>query len=169
MNLRFYIRYKEQDKYKRGVVFISEIVPKPAIVFIANTLYKEQYKFMQMKHKVQKDANNIEVEYKWKYKNKWNHLSVKADNTPAEMQVGSEAEFIAEHYWGYSKLNDTQTNEYPVQHPRWNMFPVTGYSIDCDFKLLYGNDFDFLKHTKPASIFIYEGSEVSIGTKNIIR
>lgn len=40
VNLRFYVRYKEQGQWKRGVVFISEIVPKPAISWVANVLYK---------------------------------------------------------------------------------------------------------------------------------
>ena len=40
VNLRFYVRYKEDGRWKRGVVFIREIVPKPAISFVANRLYK---------------------------------------------------------------------------------------------------------------------------------
>src|SRR5450432_2780732 len=31
VNLRFYVRYRDQGKWKRGVVFINEIVPKPAL------------------------------------------------------------------------------------------------------------------------------------------
>src|SRR5882672_2820420 len=39
VNLRFYVRYKDNGQWKRGVVFIKEIVPKSAIAIIANTLY----------------------------------------------------------------------------------------------------------------------------------
>src|ERR1700761_9171017 len=34
VNLRFYVRYEENNEWKRGVVFIREIVPLPAVAFI---------------------------------------------------------------------------------------------------------------------------------------
>lgn len=43
VNLRFYVKKKEGDLWKRGVVFIKEIVPKPALSLIANSVYKENY------------------------------------------------------------------------------------------------------------------------------
>src|SRR6187399_3219316 len=50
VNLRFYVRHKDNGTWKRGVVFIKEIVPKPALTFVANTIYKENYVTMPMKH-----------------------------------------------------------------------------------------------------------------------
>ena len=43
VNLRFYVRYEDNGEWKRGVVFVKEIVPKPALTFVANTVYKENY------------------------------------------------------------------------------------------------------------------------------
>src|SRR5262249_755896 len=43
VNLRFYVRYKEGDQWKRGVVFIKEIVPKPVISLVANLFFNERY------------------------------------------------------------------------------------------------------------------------------
>src|SRR5215469_5590603 len=51
VNLRFYVRYKNKDDWKRGVVFIKEIVPRPALTFVAQKFYKENYVTMPMKHK----------------------------------------------------------------------------------------------------------------------
>jgi uncharacterized protein len=34
VNLRFYVRYRERDEWKRGVVFVKEIVPRPALTFV---------------------------------------------------------------------------------------------------------------------------------------
>lgn len=51
VNLRFYVRYKDGDQWKRGVVFIKEIVPRPALTWVANTIYKENYETMPMEHK----------------------------------------------------------------------------------------------------------------------
>src|SRR3954453_11964004 len=43
VNLRFYVRYRDGQAWKRGVVFIKEIVPRPMLTLVANTLYKEHY------------------------------------------------------------------------------------------------------------------------------
>src|SRR4051812_37339218 len=51
VNLRFYVRYKEAEIWKRGVVFIQEIVPLPALTFVANTIYQEHYQTRPMKHR----------------------------------------------------------------------------------------------------------------------
>ena len=50
VNLRFYVRRREGVYWKRGVVFIKELVPKPAITFVANTIYKEHYETVRMDH-----------------------------------------------------------------------------------------------------------------------
>jgi hypothetical protein len=44
VNLRFYVRHFDGNEWKRGAVFVSEIVPKSMIVLIANNLYKEHYR-----------------------------------------------------------------------------------------------------------------------------
>src|SRR5438045_6548239 len=43
VNLRFYVRRKSADKWRRGVVFIREVVPRCAIVLVARTFYRENY------------------------------------------------------------------------------------------------------------------------------
>lgn len=43
VNLRFYVKFNDNGSWKRGVVFIKEIVPKMMITLIANTLYNENY------------------------------------------------------------------------------------------------------------------------------
>ncbi len=50
VNLRFYVKRWSGKEWRRGVVFIKEIVPKPAIAFVANTLYNENYQSLPMKH-----------------------------------------------------------------------------------------------------------------------
>src|SRR5689334_6454239 len=39
VNLRFYVRRKAPEGWRRGVVFIKEIVPRAAIAFVANKFY----------------------------------------------------------------------------------------------------------------------------------
>ena len=50
VNLRFYVRHNDEGNWKRGAVFIKEIVPRRAISFVANTLYREKYSTKKMKH-----------------------------------------------------------------------------------------------------------------------
>src|SRR5690242_7872403 len=50
INLRFYVRHKASGIWKRGVSFIREIVPKPALALVANTIYREKYVTLPTKH-----------------------------------------------------------------------------------------------------------------------
>jgi uncharacterized protein len=162
VNLRFYVRYNDNGQWKRGAVFIKEIVPKPAISIIANVLYHEKYSTMRMKHFFTKNNKEINLGYHWKHKGKWNKLEATASTEAVPMQSDSAEEFIAEHYWGYSKYNAQTTCEYAVRHPSWKVHTVKKYLIDCDFTALYGEQFSFLQEAKPDSVFMAQGSAISI-------
>lgn len=162
INLRFYVKYKHTQGYKRGVVFIKEIVPRPALTIVANTLYGENYETLPTRHNWTEDGNNLTVEYGWKKKGKWNTLTAVADKTPVDIAEGSEEEFITEHFWGYTKLNSSVTSEYEVAHPRWQVYPVQDYTVDIDFATVYGPDFAFLQDAKPLSVYLAEGSEIQV-------
>jgi uncharacterized protein YqjF (DUF2071 family) len=161
INLRFYVRYHDGKASKRGVVFIKEIVPRPALTFIANTLYNENYETLPTCHKWTEENDTVTVEYQWKKQN-WNSIKVIADNILTDIMPDSEEEFITEHFWGYTKVNDTTTSEYEVAHPRWQIYPVKKHEINVDFKDVYGSDFDFLKDAKPLSVYLAEGSEIVV-------
>ena len=169
VNLRFYVKYKDEitNELKRGVVFIKEIVPKAAIEFVANNVYKENYETMKMNHEWKITKDKIEVKYSWK-KNEWNNIKVASRNEEKIIEKDSEAEFITEHYWGYTKIGKAKTSEYRVEHPRWNMYEVLNYDINVDFGKVYGSEFDFLKFEKPKSVFLTEGSEIKVQQGKII-
>ena len=162
VNLRFYVRHNDNGVWKRGAVFIKEIVPKPMISFVANALYNEKYSTMRMKNYRLENDDAISFGYKWKHKNKWNSVEATTSKSTVAMQPGSEEEFIAEHYWGYSQYNKTTTFEYAVKHPSWEVYPVKSYKIDCDFKALYGEQFAMLETAVPNSVFVAKGSPISI-------
>lgn len=165
VNLRFYVKRKIGNEYKRGVVFIKEIVPKPALTFVANTIYKEHYQTLPMKHNWQINDEMLNISYQWKTKTKWNRISVETLPKPQFIQPNSVIEFIAEHYWGYSKVNDKKTTEYEVTHPMWEFYPVKEFMVDVDFEVNYGKNFSFLKDRKPNSVMLLEGSEVTVENK----
>jgi uncharacterized protein len=167
VNLRFYVRYKYGEKWKRGVVFIKEIVPRHAITFFANHLYGEHYQTLQMKHSIMTEEN-ISVSYQWNFKNKWNNLSVIAQRQSIPITPGSENEFITEHYWGYTRINERKSLEYEVVHPKWEHYPVIEYNVDVDHKAVYGTKFGFLNHSIPASVLLAEGSPVQVKKGSVI-
>ena len=43
VNLRFYVRKKSADTWRRGVVFVRELFPRRAIAMIARAFYGETY------------------------------------------------------------------------------------------------------------------------------
>lgn len=168
INLRFYVRHKFNNEWKRGVVFIKEIVPRAMITLVANVLYHENYETMRTSHAWKIENNILSVAYQWK-KQEWNSLSVSADYIPVEIKEGSEEEFITEHFWGYTKISDSRTSEYGVEHPRWKVYPVREFNIQVDFEKGYGKDFSFLSDLKPASVFLAEGSEIVVREGSVIR
>jgi len=158
VNLRFYVRYKEAGKWKRGVVFVREIVPLRAVTFVANNLFHERYITLPMQFHA----------YSWKYRGRWNRLAAAADAAALPLREGSPEEFITEHFWGYAGRDGRPTGEYEVAHPRWELYNVQQYAIDCDFSGLYGAVFGNLSEREPASVFLAEGSAVEVYTKRVI-
>lgn len=169
INLRFYVKRFENNEWKRGVVFIKEIVPKPALSFIANTIYKEHYQTLPTKHSITKNRNrNTDYVYQWKTKKRWNTILIETENKDSEIESGTTSEFITEHYFGYTKYNENKTFEYEVKHPKWNQKKVIQTVVDIDFKETYGNEFEFLNKQEPAFTIFALGSKISVETKKTI-
>ena len=167
INLRFYVRHQAGGEWKRGVVFIKEIVPKAALTLVANALYHEHYETMPTRHRWQVEGECLEVEYGWR-KERWNSFRIKTEKDPMDLPADSEEEFITEHFWGYTKLSEDRTAEYPVEHPRWQIYRVRNYEIEVDYQNVYGPEFSFLTNEKPRSVFLAEGSEIAVGRGNTI-
>jgi uncharacterized protein YqjF (DUF2071 family) len=165
INLRFYVKRVEGNTIKRGVVFINETVPYQLVAWIANKLYKEHYISIPTRNTVGISNLSKNISYQWKMNKEWNQITVNAAKENEPMQPGSMEEFIFEHYYGYTKINQQLTQEYKVNHPRWRVNKVSDYSIQCDFTAMYGNDFSFLNHQKPYTVILAEGSEVSVDWK----
>lgn len=117
INLRFYVKRVEGNTVKRGVVFINETVPYKAVAWLANKLYKEHYISIPTKNKIDINSSVKSIRYEWKMNSVWNHLEVKADAENTIMETGSVEEFIFEHYYGYTKIDNQHSQEYQVNIP----------------------------------------------------
>jgi uncharacterized protein len=165
VNLRFYVKRKVQGVYRRGVVFINETVPNKSVAWLANKLYKEHYIAIPTKHKWEIGSVSKKIEYFWKLNNQWNHLKVDAQSEASPMVESGFEAFIFEHYYGYTRVSDTESLEYKIDHPSWLTNKVTAFDIQCDFKNMYGEAFAYLKDKNPDSVFLAEGSGISVKWK----
>ena len=156
-------------EWKRGVVFIKEIVPKKALTFVANTIFNENYQTLPMTHTWSETVDKRKVEYRWKKSGVENSFKIQASLEKYEIEPNSKTEFITEHYWGYAKVNNEKSNEYEVTHPRWQVYKVKNYEIDVDFGLVYHKDFEFLNTMEPHSVMLAEGSEITVENKRILK
>ena len=158
VNLRFYVVRQTENEIRRGVVFVKEIVPRFAIATVARLFYGEPYEAWRMSH----DKAENKLSYAWWKADLVNKINVEIGENLGVPAENSHGEFIIEHYWGYTKRAGNRTDEYKVEHPKWELFNVDNYEIKVDFEKVYGEKFAFLKDEKPYSILLAKGSEVSV-------
>jgi hypothetical protein len=164
VNLRFYIRRRSKEGWRRGVVFIKELVPRRTIAWIARTLYNENYVAVPMWHELQHGLEGAiqRVSYRWGFKGHESKLEVCLKGDAEVVEEGSSEEFITEHYWGYARQRDGGTVEYQVEHPRWRVWSTQSSLFECDVEGLYGKDFVGVLQRPPASAFLADGSAVTV-------
>ena len=164
VNLRFYVRRHTCEGWRRGVVFIKEIVPRRLVAWIARSVYNEAYVALPMRHVLSLPTWNKEgvIRYEWLIDGKWNLLEVSIAGEATLPDEGSEETFITEHYWGYSRQRDGGTVEYQVEHPRWRVWRGQASRFDCDVAKLYGSEFAPALSRRPSSAFLADGSAVVV-------
>ena len=163
VNLRFYVRRKAEEGWRRGVVFIKELVPRSAIAFVARAFYHENYVSLPMSHQIEKAEEDIKsVSYSWRLNGREDFLKLAVHGQAQPLVEGSLQEFIAEHYWGYARQRDGTTMEYRVEHPRWRIWETQAAALRCDVADLYGEVFRKFLERPPSSAFLADGSEVKV-------
>lgn len=158
VNLRFYVKRETPDEVRRGVCFVKEIVPRWAIAFVARTFYGEPYERWSMTN----ERSEAAAGYGWSRSDSVNRIEVRLGANLGVPPSGSHEEFIIEHYWGYTKRGDRRTDEYKVEHPKWELREVVSTEIDIDFGRVYGTEFEFLTTQKPYSVVFAQGSEIAV-------
>lgn len=177
VNLRFYVAREVPDEARglprrRGVAFIKELVPKPAIATVARVVYNENYVAVPMDHRLLYDGRRLpsdseliagtRVEYDWGHGARQGRLAGTVSGHPALPEPGSHAHFITEHYWGYAAQRDGGTVEYEVDHPAWRTWIARAPTFHANIEQLYGPEWRDVLSGEPDSAFIAEGSEVTV-------
>ena len=168
INLRFYVRRRHKEEWRYGVVFLKEIVALPIVSLIASKLAGEHYVTHPMKHAIEKNANNLSVEYSWK-KKRWHSFKINTHPDYFPMVKDSSEDFLTSQHWGYTKLTGNKAYEYSVEHPKWEVYKTIDHSIDVDFEVAYGAEFAFLNQQTPYSVFLAEGSPILMQKEKTMR
>lgn len=165
VNLRLYVRRATAaGEVRRGVVFVRELVPRVAIAIVARLAYNEPYLAVPMRSAVPAAATDApgRLTYEWRMGAGWQHLRATAIGAPARPDPSSEAAFVTEHYWGYTRQRDGGTIEYAVEHPPWRVWAAEEADLAADVRRLYGEPFERSLAREPASAFVAEGSPVVV-------
>jgi uncharacterized protein YqjF (DUF2071 family) len=162
VNLRFYVRRKVAGEVRRGVVFIREYVPRFWVAALARALYNERYRAVSMSHEVVTTQQRIQATYSWRDSGAQHHVRTLAEGAPSLASPDSREMFIAEHYWGYSRLRDGSTIEYRVEHPSWRIWTDCQVEISSGVGASYGAEWLEVLGRAPDFSFIAEGSPVSV-------
>ena len=171
LNLRFYVKRQVGGETRRAVVFVKELVPRWTVALVANVLYSEPYSVLPMSHKHDRGASGElrSAMYRWTHNRRLCEIGVEVESRMALPDIGSVEEFIAEHYWGYTRLGDAKTAEYRVTHPPWRVARVKRAWLECDAAVLYGEWFAECLAAEPASAFLADGSEIAVHPRRILR
>jgi uncharacterized protein YqjF (DUF2071 family) len=154
VNLRFYVKRVEAGEIKRGVVFVSEIVPKRLLAWAARTFYKEHYTAMPMKSDISEDS----------YRFRWDEHELQVSDFSNQLPGTSTSfeRWITEHYYGYTKVDEHRTFEYEVKHPAWDIFEARQVFLSPQVSNAFGRDFQVTLNQEPNSVFVASGSDVTI-------
>jgi uncharacterized protein YqjF (DUF2071 family) len=167
VNLRFYVRRRTPDGWRRGVVFVKELVPRRAVAWTARRFYGENFSVARMGHRIEPSANSDEpplgATYEWTFAGGAYRLDVSGDDRACVAADGSEAQFVVEHYWGYSGGVDSRpTFEYQVEHAPWRVRQASEARFSGDVARLYGPQFVDSLSAQPASAWLVDGSAVNV-------
>jgi uncharacterized protein YqjF (DUF2071 family) len=165
LNLRFYVRPIGKPA-ERGVCFVREVVPLPAVTCVANGVYNESYITCRMRNRVDLTNDAIHVgsraEYAWKHCGKWNRLALRACDAPSAPAADSPEEYFTENYWGFTRRRGGGTTRYRVEHPPWLIWPADKTEWHCDAAAMYGPEWSEILGAQPEYAHFVEGSAVKV-------
>ena len=164
VNLRFYVRRDAAaGDTRRAVVFIRELVPRTAVAVVARLAYNEPYRALRMRSTTPRaGAPPTRLAYEWRIGGQWEGVAATARGVPSVPAADSEAAFITQHHWGYTRQRDGGTVEYEVEHAPWRTWAVDDATLSMDVARLYGRPFAGPLARAPVSALIADGSRVAV-------
>jgi uncharacterized protein YqjF (DUF2071 family) len=171
VNLRFYVRREVDGEIRRGVTFIKETVPLPAVTTTARLAFNEPYETRPMRHRIDDGSvsGSVSAQYSWEQAMGWGRLAVTAGESSDYPDPESHEAFITDRRWGYTKQRDGSTIEYQLAHPRWRIWHAKSHVIEGDLIEMYGEKFARILSRPPSSAFLADGSPVTVSSPTQLR
>jgi uncharacterized protein YqjF (DUF2071 family) len=165
VNLRFYVRRPVGDRWRRGVVFIRELVGKRAVAWVARMGYGERFLRVPLRcalARLPDAAAPSRVTYSWRFQQDENCLDIEPAGRVQPPAPASLEEFIVEHYWAYTASRRGSSTEYRVVHRPWHIGQAVVAAFRGDARALYGPVLGSCLTGTPAVAFWADGSAVEV-------
>jgi len=157
INLRFYVRLNGE----RGVVFIREYVPRPAISIVAKLIYNEPYRTTRMEHVVTEARDALHVRHRFGPR-RANLLEAIATVDGRLPEPASAEHWLTHHDLGVGRTRRGEARSYRVEHDLWPLHEVLTLNAQVDFGALYGPEWAHLATAEPSHVTLATGSEVRV-------
>jgi uncharacterized protein YqjF (DUF2071 family) len=154
INLRFYIRHEGV----RGVCFIRELVPRPAITLVARGLYNEPYRTTRMSEELLPPAG---VRHRFGPGLR-QRVEARANPEGAVPDPASAEYWLTHHDLGVGRNHRGALRRYRVEHEVWRVHEVGDLDVDVDFGAVYGPEWAHLTGAEPSHVTLAAGSPVRV-------
>lgn len=158
VNLRFYVKGPKG----RGVVFLREFVPSPAIVLVARWRYHEPYAACPIRAVSHLSGGALHAQYRLRRGGRSYRIEATGEATPLVPGAESLEHVLKEHERGYGRTPQGDTLMYRVTHPAWELYPIQAFHCDVDFGAVYGDAWSGLSAQPPANVMLSRGSAVTV-------
>jgi hypothetical protein len=158
VDLRFYVRRRNVDDWRRGVVLVRSIVPRAVAPILAHTFPGEPLSALTMRHDLTDGDASVSAAYGWRQGTKWESIFLTATGEPQPVTPGSHEDFVTARAWAYTALR-TRVIEHRIEHPRWRIWPASTSMLAAP---VFESEFVEALERNPVSAFIADGSHVRV-------
>jgi hypothetical protein len=166
VNLRFYVRRRVGRKWRRGVVFVREIVGRRAVALVARWFYNERYVVLPVAHRAEvldsAEGGKRRIEYRWRTGERVHVAWGETCGVPHLPEAGTLERYLTENYWGFGMSRRGEGREFRVAHPPWRIWTGCPATLDWDPSRLYPPPLAEALCVPPANVFVADGSAVTV-------
>jgi uncharacterized protein YqjF (DUF2071 family) len=162
VQLRFHVRQRNLDDWRRGVVIVREIVPRVVAPVLTHVFPGHPLLALGMRHYLIDQDGEVTCEYAWRDAGKWESLSLQARGDPRPVPAGSAEDFYLARPWRFTALA-SRVIDYRLEHPRWLIRPAATWKLGAS---VFGSEFTETLQRPPSSVFIADGSHVRLSVRS---
>lgn len=158
INIRTYVKSKRY-KNKKGIYFISEMVPDFMTYFVGKFIYKEPFSVFPIENSV---AENY-INYTVKSKNFNLEIQLETNFKKLSREKSEEQQFVIDREYAFCGKKDGSSKIYQVKHQDWNLLEVENPKILINqINHLDKNLHQKIMNSHPLSSYMTDGSSVKV-------